>query len=83
MRVLLTPEAATLLESRKSWWRANRPATAELFEQELLDAVTLNADRPELFPVALNTRGRTVQPRTDFDSQLIRHARTCFVGPRP
>jgi plasmid stabilization system protein ParE len=60
MRVLLTPEAATLLESRKSWWRANRPATAELFEQEFLDAVTLIADRPELFPVALKTRGRTV-----------------------
>jgi hypothetical protein len=55
MRVLLTPEAATLLESRKTWWRANRPATAELFEQEFLDAVTLIADRPELFPVALKT----------------------------
>ena len=25
------------------WWRANRPATAELFEQEFLDAMTLIA----------------------------------------
>jgi hypothetical protein len=60
MRVLLTPEAATLLESRKNWWRANRPATAELFEQEFLDAVTLIAERPEVFPVALEMRGRTI-----------------------
>jgi hypothetical protein len=30
MQVLVTPEAAALLESRKGWWRANRPATAEV-----------------------------------------------------
>ena len=60
MRVLLTSEAATLLESRKSWWRAHRPATADLFEREFLEAVTLIAERPELFPVAVKARGRTV-----------------------
>ena len=60
MRVLLTEEAATLLESRKRWWRPRRPATADLFEREFLDVVTLIADRPKLFPVALETRGRTV-----------------------
>ena len=48
------------MESRKSWWRAHRSATADLFEQEFVDAVALIAERPELFPVALETRGRIV-----------------------
>ena len=43
MRVLLTPEAAAMLESRKRWWRENRPATADLFERELLEAVGLSS----------------------------------------
>lgn len=60
MRILLTPEAATLLESRKSWWRSYRPATADLFDREFLDAVALIEDRPALFPVVLETKGRTI-----------------------
>ena len=60
MRVFATPEAAALLESRKSWWRANRPATADLFEREFLDAVALIADRPALFPVAVRIGTREI-----------------------
>ena len=45
MQVLLTPEAASQLEARKSWWRANRPATADLFDREFLEAVTLVRER--------------------------------------
>jgi hypothetical protein len=38
-QVLVTPEAAIQLEARKNWWRANRPATADLFDRKFLDAV--------------------------------------------
>jgi plasmid stabilization system protein ParE len=61
MQVLVTPEAAALLESRKSWWRANRPATAELFEREFLDAVAVISDRPALFPVVVRIGGREIR----------------------
>lgn len=61
MQVLLTPEAASQLEARKSWWRANRPATAELFDREFLDAVTLVGERPALFPVAVMVGDREIR----------------------
>lgn len=60
MRVLLTPEAAAMLESRKRWWRENRTAIADLFEQEFLEAVTLIGERAALLPVALEIRGRAI-----------------------
>jgi plasmid stabilization system protein ParE len=50
MRVVATSEALAQLENRKKWWRENRPATADLFDQEFLDAVALISERPELFP---------------------------------
>jgi hypothetical protein len=61
MQVLVTPEAAALLETRKIWWRANRPATAELFEREFLDAVAVIGDRPALFPVVVTIGGREIR----------------------
>jgi hypothetical protein len=61
MRVLVTPEAAELLESRKQWWRENRPATADLFDGELRGAVALIAERPALFPVALRIGQRQIR----------------------
>jgi hypothetical protein len=61
MQVLVTPEAAALLESRKRWWRANRSATAELFEREFLDAVAVIGDRPALFPIAVRIGGREIR----------------------
>ncbi|MGH7437474.1 MAG: hypothetical protein ACRENE_17490 [Polyangiaceae bacterium] len=61
MRVVLTPETAAMLESRKRWWRAHRPATADLFEEEFLEAVTLIGERAALLQVALNVRGRLIR----------------------
>jgi hypothetical protein len=58
MRVQLTPEAAVMLESRKRWWRENRPATADLFESEFLEAVALIREHPTLAPIAMRVRGR-------------------------
>ena len=61
MRVLVTPEAAALLVSRKTWWRANRSATADLFEREFLDAVAVIGERPALFPVTVKIGGREIR----------------------
>ena len=61
MRVLATPQAAELLELRKSWWRANRPATAELFDQEFLEVAALIGDKPDLFPVFLRAGERKIR----------------------
>lgn len=61
MRVLVSPEAAALLVSRKTWWRLNRPTTADLFELEFLDAVAVIGERPSLFPVAVRIRGREIR----------------------
>jgi hypothetical protein len=51
MRVVATSEALAQLETRKRWWRANRSATADLFEQEFSEAIALISERPELFPM--------------------------------
>jgi hypothetical protein len=40
------------LESRKRWWRANRPATADLFDLELVEAVAVLAERAAQLPAA-------------------------------
>ena len=61
MQVLVTPEAAELLESRKRWWRENRPVTADLFDGEFSGAVGLIAERPALFPVTLRIGEREVR----------------------
>jgi len=61
MKVVATPEATAQLESRKSWWRANRPETADLFEQEFSDAVAIIAERPTLFAVTMNLGGREIR----------------------
>lgn len=61
MRVLITPEAAELLEARKRWWRNNRPATADFFDDEFKGAVSLIAERPALFPVVLTILGREIR----------------------
>jgi len=61
MLVVVTPEAAELLETRKRWWRENRPATADLFDGEFEGAVALIAERPALFPVALRVGERELR----------------------
>jgi plasmid stabilization system protein ParE len=61
MRVVLTPEAAEQLESRKRWWRRNRTSTADLLEQEFLDALALIRERPLLFAVAMTIEGRQIR----------------------
>ncbi len=61
MRVVLTPEAAAQLESRKRWWRANRPTTADLFDLEFVEAVAVLAERAAQLPVVREVRGRAIR----------------------
>ena len=61
MKVGATPEATAQLESRKSWWRANRPETAALFDQEFSDAVALIAEKPTLFAVTIKLGRREIR----------------------
>lgn len=61
MRIAVTPEAAAQLETRKRWWRQNRPATADLFDVEFLQAVALIAESSTLFPVVAEIGTRRVR----------------------
>jgi hypothetical protein len=40
MRLLIGPEAEAQIEAIDTWWRANRPASPELFVSELAVAST-------------------------------------------
>jgi hypothetical protein len=61
MRIIITPEAASLIEARKCWWRENRPATADLFDAEFLEAVALVAEKPTLFAVFTHIGDRRIR----------------------
>jgi hypothetical protein len=39
MRVVIMPDAESQLATRRAWWRENRPATKDLFDQELAVAI--------------------------------------------
>jgi hypothetical protein len=61
MKVVATPEATAQLELRKSWWRANRPETADLFDHEFSDAAAIIAERPTLFAVTMKLGDREIR----------------------
>lgn len=48
MRVLLVPEAREQVETIDDWWRENRPASPDLFLEELSSALDLLATAPNL-----------------------------------
>ena len=58
MRVVFTPAARRSVETIDTWWRAERPAAAGLFTDELDAALQSLAATPYLGPAAPRPRGR-------------------------
>jgi plasmid stabilization system protein ParE len=52
LRIVLTPNAQAELAERNRWWRKNRPANPGLLKQEIKEALTRVAERPESGPSA-------------------------------
>jgi plasmid stabilization system protein ParE len=48
MKIFLTPEAEEEIEYCDTWWRENRPATANLFARELAEAKALIVNVPNI-----------------------------------
>ena len=48
VRVWTTPQADQQAIAATDWWRANRPASPDLFARELSGAVGLLADAPDI-----------------------------------
>lgn len=48
MNLLVTPEAEHHIDTIDLWWRENRPASPDLFEQELAAALDLIQTWPEV-----------------------------------
>jgi plasmid stabilization system protein ParE len=46
-QLIVAPEAEAQIETIDMWWRANRPASPELFEQELSQAFSTIEAAPE------------------------------------
>jgi plasmid stabilization system protein ParE len=47
-RVLFTPRSEAQVLEAAQWWRANRPAATELFDEELITSLQLLVELPEL-----------------------------------
>lgn len=69
-RVEFTGAATAQAEAASAWWRANRPAAPELFEDELAYALELLAVMPPKTQVWGNVEGKPVRkvrlPRTRY-----------------
>ena len=46
MKIRITPRALAEAKRRKTWWRQNRPAASELFEEEFRAAIAKLAITP-------------------------------------
>jgi plasmid stabilization system protein ParE len=67
MKVRLTPRALSEAKRKKTWWRENRPAAPDLFEEEL--SATIDVLRTTLigtvYPANLSAGvRRALMPRT-------------------
>ena len=63
MRLIITARAESQLAIRRVWWRANRPAAPDLFDEELADAIKQIARGPRLAPVFSERPGHTIRRR--------------------
>ena len=63
MRVLITPHAESQLATRRAWWRDNRPATKDLFDEELAAAIDRIANAPFTSRVFVERRGHAIRRR--------------------
>ena len=60
MRIFFTPEAEEEAEYCDTWWRENRPATANLFASELAEAKALILSVPDVGSVYATIEGQPV-----------------------
>jgi hypothetical protein len=63
MRVVVMPDAESQLATRRAWWRENRPATKDLFDQELAVAIDRIANAPFTSKVFVERRGHPIRRR--------------------
>jgi hypothetical protein len=63
MKVVIMPEAESQLATRRAWWRENRPATRDLFDQELAHAIDRIANVPFACPVFVERAGHAIRRR--------------------
>jgi plasmid stabilization system protein ParE len=88
MKVELAPSAARQIERARLWWRENRTAAPELFDEELAHALRLlaawphavgavasNARRPGLRRHVLDAIGYLVFYRVEGESVRVLHFR--------
>lgn len=61
MKIRFTARARLRAGIVARWWRANRPTTSDLFEQELEQAVTSLAVQPDLGRPYETIRGKVVR----------------------
>jgi hypothetical protein len=61
MKIFFTPEADEEAEYCDTWWREHRPATANLFAQELAEAKALIVNVPNIGAEYATLEGQTVR----------------------
>jgi len=60
MRIFFTPEAEEEADYCDTWWRENRPATANLFARELAEAKALILSVPDVGSIYVTIDGQPV-----------------------
>lgn len=63
MKVVIMPEAESQLATRRAWWRDNRPATRDLFDQELAAAIDRIRNGPFTSAVFVERQGHAIRRR--------------------
>lgn len=61
LTIAFTPRATKQTRRALAWWRENRPAAPDLFEQELRNVLALVAAAPSLGAVARDQRVKDVR----------------------
>jgi plasmid stabilization system protein ParE len=61
MNVRLTPRALSEAERLQTWWRENRPASPDLFDEEMADAIERIRTKPGIGTVYPVSFGLTVR----------------------
>jgi plasmid stabilization system protein ParE len=68
MKIVFTPEGDRQTSEKERWWREHRPASPDLFADELADALDLIANTPNVGAVYETVSGkaarRVLMPRT-------------------
>lgn len=85
MKVRLAPRALSEAERCKTWWRNNRPASPDLFDEEMAAAIERIGAAPALGVLYPSNFGRTVRrvllPKTqNYVHYLVRDDEVVVVS---